>query len=149
MSGRWREDATVGRRRRAWRRRWTRRDERTCRRTGSYALVDYLRSDKAILLAGDFSDPFLFFFFSNNKTDSSLETRSESGSTREKEVELTRSRLFGINWRRRKLIVRRSRIILPNCSRDWKEEYFLGIVYRGKRFVLLIISWKEALAWWK
>lgn len=37
-------------------------DGRTCGRTATYALVDYLRSDKATPLAGDFS--FSVFFLS-------------------------------------------------------------------------------------
>lgn len=48
-------------------------DGRTCGRTGTYALADYLRSDKAVPLTGDFPvSPFL------------VGTRSESRSACEK-----------------------------------------------------------------
>lgn len=51
-------------------------DGRTCGRTGNYALVDYLRSDKAVLSAGDFS--VLSFFFSKTKSSLELAVRAEA-----------------------------------------------------------------------
>jgi len=53
---------------------------RTCGRTGTYALVDYLRSDKATPLAGDSSFPSPSRSFSLAEANAS----TENGSAREK-----------------------------------------------------------------